>query len=817
MKKKLNILFNSTITVLLTSFPIVGISQNNNVSNNENSNVIENVKKELKNKNRVTKLITFLSPPRPTMDDFNDEESLKSFFEIQALDIHYNILHSYKLFKKIINHNEKKILKLPFQEFTKDLKIFNADDFKDSSSYNFSLIDAYWDSFIQGYEQINYNYEEFLNMQRDVEFRKVKTVENEFKQLFVYNLFQSKYEDVFLLKIIALEFEAIELLKKHKDNVEIKNKVLDLLKITDGINPSLANLSKTLQLFQPIITEIRKLANENIGDKLSKQVDEELKQDKARLDALLAAAMAKGSEKYDKEIKPRIKGVQKNTSISELNKLRDDAEFLFYTEKYKVNELLKEIITAKSKDEFTKEFEKVRNINDLKKLNEKTTSHRIEELKKEVQDLITKIDGSESYGDYNSRFKIPNLNIEQLKALKQEVENEFLDEKQKALNAINKILEKNVKDEELKKVDKAKNITELKSLAQNATRIRNNEDLLNARADAKKAVERTKGSKNYNEYEERRITSDGETAKLLALINDANGEYEAKSNEVKANIDSLDDKKDFEDEFKNVKNIADLEELNKKILPEKKIQDLARAQKRAKTAVESTNGSKQYEAFLKRLNNNNEKTDELNKLASEAENVYNDEKQKVVDVFDKLLDKKQYKDKIDKAINIKSLKALFIEISTEKARQDTADAIKKIEGSKKHQEQMKNFEKNRENIEELKKITEKAKEEFNNVLKEVQIELNKLSDTNFKKNEFKEKIQNANSIAILKQIKLQIQDEISEQQKKQSKPKTTDKKENENKTNVAAIVTPLVLIPSIAAAGFGIWYAIKHLKKSTKN
>ncbi|MCU9933386.1 hypothetical protein NWQ33_05985 [Mycoplasmopsis cynos] len=392
-----------------------------------------------------------------------------------------------------------------------------------------------------------------------------------------------------------------------------------------------------------------------------------------------------------------------------------------------------------------------------------------------------------------------------------------MDEKQKTLNAINKILEKNFKDEELKKVDKAKNITELKLLAQNATRIRNNEDLLNARADAKKAVERTKGSKNYNEYEKRRKTFDGETAKLLALINDANGEYEAKSNEVKANIDSLDDKKDFKDKFENVKNIADLEELNKKILPEKKIQDLARAQKRAKTAVESTNGSKQYEAFLKRLNDNNEKTDELNKLASEAENVYNYEKQKVVDVFDKLLDKKQYKDKIDKAIDITSLKALFIEISTEKARQDTADAIKKIEGSKKHQEQMKNFEKNRENIEELKKITEKAKEEFNNALKEVQIELNKLNDTNFKKNEFKEKIQNANSIATLEQIKLQIQDEISEQQKKQSKPKTTDKKENENKTNVAAIVTPLVLIPSIAAAGFGIWYAIKHRKKSIKN
>ncbi|VEU64317.1 hypothetical protein [Mycoplasmopsis cynos] len=86
-----------------------------------------------------------------------------------------------------------------------------------------------------------------------------------------------------------------------------------------------------------------------------------------------------------------------------------------------------------------------------------------------------------------------------------------------------------------------------------------------------------------------------------------------------------------------------------------------------------------------------------------------------------------------------------------------------------------------------------------------------------KKNEFKEKIQNANSIATLKQIKLQIEDEISEQQKKQSKPKTTDKKENENKTNVATIVTPLVLIPSIAAAGFGIWYAIKHRKKSIKN
>ncbi|UWV83010.1 hypothetical protein [Mycoplasmopsis cynos] len=28
------------------------------------------------------------------------------------------------------------------------------------------------------------------------------------------------------------------------------------------------------------------------------------------------------------------------------------------------------------------------------------------------------------------------------------------------------------------------------------------------------------------------------------------------------------------------------------------------------------------------------------------------------------------------------------------------------------------------------------------------------------------------------------------------------------------IVTPLVLIPTIAAAGFGIWYALKHRKKS---
>ncbi|VEU64310.1 hypothetical protein [Mycoplasmopsis cynos] len=41
-------------------------------------------------------------------------------------------------------------------------------------------------------------------------------------------------------------------------------------------------------------------------------------------------------------------------------------------------------------------------------------------------------------------------------------------------------------------------------------------------------------------------------------------------------------------------------------------------------------------------------------------------------------------------------------------------------------------------------------------------------------------------------------------------------KRNENKTNVATIVTPLVLIPSIAAAGFGIWYAIKHVRKVSR-
>ncbi|UWV92042.1 hypothetical protein [Mycoplasmopsis cynos] len=40
------------------------------------------------------------------------------------------------------------------------------------------------------------------------------------------------------------------------------------------------------------------------------------------------------------------------------------------------------------------------------------------------------------------------------------------------------------------------------------------------------------------------------------------------------------------------------------------------------------------------------------------------------------------------------------------------------------------------------------------------------------------------------------------------------KKKMKIKQMLLFIVTPLVLIPTITAAGFGIWYALKHRKKS---
>ncbi|UWV85920.1 hypothetical protein NW063_03545 [Mycoplasmopsis cynos] len=713
---------------------------------------------------------------RPDYDDYDDVDSYGLYWDAEAFKTHYDMTFAYRILKKLIGVNDQKLDKLPYKEKLKDLIPSLGPEFENIGSiYLFATHNELWKSFIKPREDVKFNYGSYLKEQYKSKHNDSNDkITKDLKSSETHGIFLSKANDIFQVRTMVAHFEAINLFIKHKDNTEIKDLILMLFKVDRGANTADPAYKNTLDDSLPILNEIREKAGENLVSDIAKQVEEDNKRDKLIYDALLSARRAFGSPEYNEKIKPLVRRVSETSTTEFLKKLISVSDSIYLKEKRKVDAVFEELKSKNKENEFRTRINNARNVGLLRDVYADLVTEKIKQVQEEVKNSIDKTNGSDDYNDFNSKFaaikdkndntvsqkkvdkdafdkkwrdfganqksvkidikeekdkqreklaiqlKEQAVTLEQLEALKQETNNLYLEESDKTRTLINSIDSHINKNKKLEEFKKARDIKTLKKIAEEAKQIKEAEDLEKAKSGAAKAVQSAFGSIKYDEYQKMLMEANNDIVKLNELIKLAGGEYEAKSNEVKANIDSLDDKKDFEDKFKNVKNIADLEELNKKILPEKKIQDLARAQKRAKTAVESTNGSKQYEAFLKRLNDNNEKTDELNKLASEAENVYNDEKQKVVDVFEKLLDKKQYRDKIDKAINITSLKALFTEISAE----------------------------------------------------------------------------------------------ISKQQKKQPKPKTSDKKENENKTNVAAIVTPLVLIPTIAAAGFGIWYALKHRKKS---
>ncbi|WP_322962688.1 hypothetical protein RRG39_01580 [Mycoplasmopsis cynos] len=713
---------------------------------------------------------------RPDYDDYDDVDTYGLYWDAEAFKTHYDMTFAYRILKKLIGFNGEKLEKLPYKEKLKDLIPSLGSEFeKIFSSYTFATHNELWKSFIKLWDDVKFNYGSYLKEQyKKKNNNSNDKITDDLRSSATYSIFISKANDIFQVRTMVAHFEAINLFIKHKENNEIKNLILQLFKVDRGVNLADAAYKNTLDDSLPILEKIREKAGENLVSDIAKQVEEENKHDKLMYDALLSARRAYGSPEYNEKIKPLVKKVSNISTDQSLRDLINIANAIYISEKEKVDRVFEELKDKDKNKNFKDKINKARNVGLLRDIYADITTQKIKEFQEELSSLVEKTNGSNDYNDFKDRLdSIKNKNdvsvkqkqvdkeafekkwkdfganqmtnkvnikeekdkqreklaiqlkeqavtLEQLEALKQETNNLYLEESDKTRTLINSIDSHINKNKKLEEFKKARDIKTLKKIAEEAKQIKEAEDLEKAKSGAAKAVQSAFGSIKYDEYQKMLMEANNDIVKLNELIKLAGGEYEAKSNEVKANIDSLDDKKDFKNKFKNVKNIADLEELNKKILPEKKIQDLARAQKRAKIAVESTNGSKQYEAFLKRLNDNNEKTDELNKLASEAENVYNDEKQKVVDVFEKLLDKKQYRDKIDKAINITSLKALFTEISAE----------------------------------------------------------------------------------------------ISKQQKKQPKPKTSDKKENENKTNVAAIVTPLVLIPTITAAGFGIWYALKHRKKS---
>ncbi|MGX9339926.1 hypothetical protein ACWXVM_01155 [Mycoplasma sp. 2261] len=832
-----NLLLNVFSSVLIPTTPAVISRQSEDVQNKQEI---------LEAKDRTTDILDDSIIHKPTSDEIENLADLNIFYSAMTLKTQYNLLHAYKVLKKLLKINDSdEIDELPYKKYNDELNLVPDNELKnETSQYHPAYLAFYWKIFIPLFKQISFDYEEFLNKQiKNKNINSDEAARNEPKLLSIFDEIDPKYDDVYFVRVVALEFEAFELLNKHKHNKKLEEQIDKLLKVEEGTNPSSQQYVNTLKKIIPIITEIRNIAGESIANKLSKEVDKELINDKIRLEALTAAVRAKGSDEYEKDIKQRALNVTKNTPMEELIKLRDDAEKVYDTLKSKAEESFQKL---KEKMRFRGQIDNAWNVKVLQKVYGEIVKQQISEFRKDTEAVVKKTIGSDMHDDFEKRLSNQNLTLEQLTVIFEEANNEFINEKENATKIVNSILDEKARRENIEKIEKSNNIAELKKIAEEAKEIRANEDLLNARKNAKEAVDKTVGSSKHDEYQMRLETSQEEIDKLLELIKEANLEYTTKKTEVNKILESLDDKKDFVEKFNNANNIEKLDKLQKILLVEKQEQDLVNLTKRAQKAVDQLEGSSQYDEFKKMLANAIGDMAKLLSVAEKAEAIYNAEKQKVLDIYNKLLDKKDYQARIDSAKNIGALKLLLKEITQEKKSQDNAkikkdavDAVNKLEGSDIKSQFDKELKEGLDDPGKLSNIIERANKEFSKEFETINKELDKLSDSNVKKKELEKLAKKAKNVKELRSIKLQIQKAILEQEnnkkddpkkdnskmnqpkeeeKNPSIPKKPDisKKDSKSKVNVAAIATPLVVIPTLAGASVGTWYMVKRHRKNKK-
>ncbi|MGX9357927.1 hypothetical protein ACWXVJ_01915 [Mycoplasma sp. 773] len=854
MKFKLSPLLSA---VIIAATPLV-ISAQNNMANN--------IDKEEKNSSNNVSVYATEAISIPTNDDYNDVESYNIYWKTEAFKTHYKMLFAYRVLKKLINFQGEKLDILPYKEKLMEFKIF-PDGVFDNFNNEYFFYDhnfLHWGTFIRLWSDVNFDYNVFLlNEYKKLNIDSVYKVADDLRSNVTSGKFSSKISDIYIVQTIIAHFEAINLLIKHKENSNIKNLIKDLFKVQSGINSADPAYLNTLKDSLPILEKIKKEANDSIIEEIIKEVESEFSHDKLMYDALISAQKSYGSIEYDEKIKPLVKLVSNSSTMEFLENLKNSANNIYLSEKQKVDMAFEDL---RNKDPNIKEkINKVRNVGILRELYADIMAKKIQEYQNDVMILIEKTKGSSMYDDFmrtfstikekneqqieqrkvaieafdkkwkdfgrnhtkinidikkekdelntklSSQIENQRITIEQFNDLNDKSTNLFSDENNKTkllINSINSVDQRTKKLEELKK---AKNIEDLQKLIVEAQKIKNVEDLTKAREEATKALKKIEGSVNYEEYKKQHSEAQDDINKLTKLAEKINAEYKLKRNEVEKNLKSLDDKTGFEQALEEADNIQKLNKLNEALLNQIKEQDLNKLIKRAQKAVDQTEGSERFEEFKTLFANAKNDVVKLTNVAEKAEEIYNIEKQKILDTFNKLLDKKDYQTKINNANNIKNLKILLKEITQEKILQENAqikkeanDAIDRLEGSELKKQLGRELSSNKENTNKIKDIAAKATQEFNMELNSTKEELNKLINSNTKK-ELEKLIENAQNIKELRIIKLKIQKAITEQE-------TKSKKEGKSKINVAAIVGPLVVILALAGASVGTWYAVKRHK-----
>ncbi|WP_029906223.1 hypothetical protein [Mycoplasmopsis opalescens] len=769
MKLKLSLLLNASI---IASTPLVVSAQG---------------KTETKNSKTTQEILAHDSDvystkvsPEPSYDDYDDVDSYELYWYTEAFKTHYDMTFAYKILKKLIGFEDQKLEKLPYKDKLKQFNIFPESEFDNiSSQYTFAVHNSFWSTFIQLWDQVKFNYGDYLlGRLKGLNVSDSFKVADDLRKKETFKEFDTKNSDIYAIRTFVSHFEAIKLFAKHNDNENIKNLLISIFKIDAGINSGSTEYNNTLKTTLPVFEELKSAAKESFVEKLAMEVEEEHKSEKLQHDALLSARRTFGSPEYKEKIIPLVKQIYENKSSELLQNLKDVADSIYLKEKQKVDAAFDELKDKDKEKNLKERIDNARNVGLLRDIYADITSVKINEFKTEVWTYVNKTNGADMYNDFKRNFdSAVDIHKEMIK--QKEDDKAAFAKKWRDFGAnptANKVDIKKEKDEQRAKLE-AQLIAQKTTLLQLTTIKEEAENLYDEESKlAKQAIEA--------------INSESEKTKKL-------------------------------EELKTAKDIEALKNIAQEAKKIKDAEDLAKAKEDAQKAVDRTVGSQKHDEYKQMLNDANDDINKLKELTALASAEYNNKRKEVEDIYEQLFDKKDFRAKIDNASNIEMLEQLIPIIIKENNEQQNAhikqeakDSVEKLKGSEKYDKLKQQLNNNPDDLDQLKEITKQAKEEFEKEANEVQKELDKLNDNNNQKQKIALLLKDAKNVASLRMLKQQAQD-AQAQEKQDSSAKTMEKAKK--KTNIAAIVAPLVIVPLAIVGGVLSWILVKrHRNKNNK-
>lgn len=595
MKSLLSILLNALV-IAATPTPIY--NQTHTTANENQTN----------NENEDSDFAAYSDFHPPVESDFNTKEKLYSFYERLSAKVGYLMQRDYAILQKLLKTNED-VRSLPFEEFTKGMNLFNKSDFNYGSEYNFGDLNVYWESIFKFIKEVNFNYENFLNNYVRERIKSDEDVKAELREKKLFSTFQTKISDIVHIKVVAMEFEALTYLKDDLNNQQLKDLVFQILRNTNGTNPSSPRFEETIKQFIPIIQEIRKVTGRNVIKELLIEEENNLAFEKERTQTKQEIEKIQGLEQYQ-NIKQRFEAIQPSRENIELLKsIKNEAILLFDNEKQKTMDL---ILKLKDKKDFIQRVESATTISHILEVYQEALlikqKEEFDQEKAQVKIHIDKTEGSSKYDVFINRFNEIENNKEELLDLKQQAIDEFNVQKQKVINLVQTLKKQSRLNEE---VEEANNITNLQIIYDKALKIQEQEEKYNHIKEVEIIILKTKGSSKFLDFKnELDLLSKNYSSNKLDELkqkaqNEFNIELEKTFNELKKVNDQIKNQKITE----SINAANNIEELLKIKF---EINEILKEKENNNNSINNDSKNKTTNENKDKINNNSQNKENIN-------------------------------------------------------------------------------------------------------------------------------------------------------------------------------------------------------------